>query len=250
MCDAIVLAGGEKKDARTGESLDEALLEINGKPMVSLVVEALAASAFVRRVYVVGPIARLKRLAFPDNVELLQSGLNLMDTIASGLQGVKSPGKVLISTVDLPFLSAEAIDDFLTRCRVVDADLYYPVISQEDMAARFPDARRTYVKLREGVFTGGNLFLVDPAIVPKCMTVARRVVANRKKPWRLASLLGWATLLRFVLRRLSLEGARARLSDILGIRGRVIRSTYPEIGMDVDKMDDLKLARTYLNRRD
>jgi hypothetical protein len=56
--------------------------------------------------------------------------------------------------------------------------------------------------------------------------------------------MGWTFLFQFVIGLLSLKGAERRVSEILGITGAVIQSSYPELGIDVDKESDLELVRT------
>lgn len=246
MYNAIVLAGGVGKDVQSGAPVNEALLDIGGRPMLFFVLNALEKCADIDRIFVAGPVRNLKHLNFADNVELVQSGAGIMDTVAAGMKAANTAAPVLICTVDLPFLTAEAVGDFIAKCRKTDADLYYPVIERELVQKKFPEGERTYVRMKDGTFTGGNLFLVNPAILPQCMAFARHVVDARKKPWRIASLLGWAVLLRFAFGFLSIEEAALRLSAILGIKACAIRSSYPEIGMDVDRPNDLALAKKYL----
>lgn len=250
MYNAIVLAGGtNQKLQMDGAPMQEALIEIEDKPMLLWVLDALLASQHVSRVLVAGPVAELKSLDLPDRVRLVQGGSSIMDTVASGIQAMRSLDKVLVVTTDVLLLTPAAIDDFCLQCACQTADLYYPVVPKSAMQKKFPKSERSYVKLQDGIFTGGNLFLVNPLIIPRCMELARKVTENRKKPWRLASLLGWGTLFQFILGSLSIEAARKRLSEILNMQGCVILSEYPEIAMDVDKKADLETAITYLQSR-
>jgi len=246
MYDAIILAGGEnsKHLSKFSSQPYEAMIEIAGKPMVSFVAGALAASRQVDKIFIVGPVKELKRCEFPEKTVLIESGPTILQTIGIGMNALGHQRKTLVVTADIPLLTPEAINDFLAQCAKVDADLYYPIVRQEINNRQYPGNRRTYVRLKEGTYTGGNIFLVNPAIVPQCMNVAEKIIENRKNPFKLVCILGWKFVLQFLLRSLSLVKVEKRVSSILGITGAVIQSQYPELGIDVDKPSDLELVRS------
>lgn len=245
MYDAIVLAGGENARLRGyGTTAYEALIEINGQPMVLFVVQALADSPRVDRIFVVGPAEALGRYRFPGRTRVVPGGSTIIDTIQRGMQALEHQRKVLVVTADIPMLTPAAIDDFIRRCQEKEADLYYPIVRRDINERLYPGTKRTYVKFREGTFTGGNIFLVNPAIVPRCLRQAERLIAYRKKPFQLARILGWGFVCRFLLGCLDLQSVEKRVEELLGIQGAVIQSPYPEVGIDVDKPSDLEMVRS------
>lgn len=246
MYDAIILAGGEnsKHLSKFSPQPYEAMIEIAGKPMVSFVAQALSASQHVDKIFVVGPVKELSRCEFPENTIMVESGPTIIETIKLGMEALGHQRKVLVVTADIPLLTAEAINDFLVQCDKVEADLYYPIVKREVNNKCYPGNKRTYVRLKEGTYTGGNIFLVNPAIVPQCMVVAERIIDNRKNPFKLACILGWKFVVQFILGTLSLEGVERRVSELLGITGAVVNSQYPELGIDVDKPSDLELVKS------
>lgn len=246
MYDAIILAGGENSKylSRFSPQPYEAMIEIAGKPMVSFVAQALSASQHVGKIFVVGPVKELSRCEFPDEAVLIESGPTIIDTIQLGMKAVGHQRKVLVATADIPLLTADAINDFLMQCTKVEADLYYPIVRQEVNNRRYPGNKRTYVRLKEGTYTGGNIFLVNPAIVPQCVAIAERIIEHRKNPFKLACILGWKFVLQFIFGTLSLGKVKERVSTLLGITGAVVHSQYPELGIDVDKPSDLELVRS------
>ncbi|MGI6092005.1 MAG: NTP transferase domain-containing protein [Veillonellaceae bacterium] len=246
MYDAIILAGGEnsKHLSQFSPQPYEAMIEIAGKPMVSFVAKALAASQHVEKIFVVGPVKELSRCDFPSNTIMIESGQTIIETIKLGMNALGHQRKVLVATADIPLLTAEAINDFLVQCNKVEADLYYPIVRREVNNKCYPGNKRTYVRLKEGTYTGGNIFLVNPAIVPQCVTVAERIIDNRKNPFKLACILGWKFVIQFVIGTLSLPKVEQRVSELLGIRGAVVHSQYPELGIDVDKPSDLELVKS------
>lgn len=246
--DAVVLAGaGNDGPLReTSELGHEALIEIGGRAMVSYVVEALAQSTYVDRIVVVGPRSELTKILSNGRVESVQSGEKMLDNIRIGLRALSSGRKVLLVTSDIPLLTTEALNDFLARCEQRVADIYYPIVDKVMNEARFPGVSRTYVRLREGTFTGGNLVLLDPAIVDRCDRIIEQAVQMRKKPIQLSRLLGFRFIVKLIMQRLTLPEIEDRVGRILGFRGVAIVSPYPEIGIDVDKPSDLALVRSIL----
>jgi GTP:adenosylcobinamide-phosphate guanylyltransferase len=246
MHDAIILAGGanSKQLNQHTPQCYEALIEIAGKPMVTFVAQALAASEQVDRIFVLGPEKELAGCDFPANTIILPGGRSIIETIRLGMAALGHSRHVLVATADIPLLTPEAVNDFLQQSAKVKADLYYPIVPKEVNERRYPGNKRTYVRLKEGVYTGGNLFLVNPAIVEKCTLVAEKIIENRKNPLKLCQMLGWSFVIRFVLGALHLKDVEKRVSELLGVTGAVIQSPYPELGIDVDKLSDLEMVRS------
>jgi len=250
MFDAIILAGGENGKRLNSQipRCYEALIEIAGKPMVTFVAEALAECGQVNKIYVLGPVEELEKCSFPANTTILEGGSTIVETIRLGMAVLGHSEPVLVSTADIPLLTAEAVDDFLRQCSRVSADLYYPIVTKEVNECRYPGNKRTYVQLKEGTYTGGNIFLVNPDIVNHCMDVADKLIANRKNPLKLCHMLGWSFVVRYLLGTLNLRAVERRASELLGVSGAVIQSPYPELGIDVDKPSDLALVRAIFSR--
>lgn len=253
--DAVVLAGGLNcgplKDYCSAES--EAMITIGNRPMVEYVVSALNHTPQVNRIVVAGPLRELKKVfENTPSVILIEGGVSAVKTLQLGinaLAGDKSPDAakwILVTAADIPLITPEAISDFLELCGRSRGDIYYPVVRKEANDRKYPGVKRTYVRLKEGRFTGGNLMLVDTRIVERCAPLAEKMVERRKDPVALSRLLGWKFLFRFLLRQLTLGEAEAKVSALLGAKGVAVISDYAEVGVDVDKPSDLQLARRLL----
>jgi len=68
----------------------------------------------------------------------------------------------MIVTTDLPFLTPQAITDFLDICQP-DLEICVPLIRREEFEERFPGLKIEYVRLRDGQWTMGCAFLLSPA---------------------------------------------------------------------------------------
>ena len=64
-------------------------------------------------------------------------------------------------------------------------------------------------------------------------------MALRKRPLALARRVGGDGLLKLLLGRLSLAEVEARAQRILGVEARALVTPYPEVGVDVDREEDL-----------
>lgn len=223
----------------------EALIKIGSKPMIRYVLEALLATSAIDNIVLVGPVVEFEPMS-SDRVKVTPGGETAIESLIRGVESLPSNGPVLIVTCDIPLLTPEAIDNFLKQCQQEQADVYYPVIPRELVENRFPGVKRTYVNFREGTFTGGNIFLINPQIIAPCAQKGQEMVDLRKSPFKLAKLLGLPFIAKFLTKTLSLPEVERKVSNLLHIRGKVIVTGYPEIGVDVDKPSDFHLVEDLL----
>lgn len=244
--DVVILAGadnhGPLKEC-AGETY-EALIAINGRPMVEYVVRAVLRARCTGRVAVVGPKEALDPILRDKVYQVVQRGNSLVENILLGIKALEPVStKVLLVTSDIPMISPEAIEDFVEQCSASRADIYYPIVRREANEQKYPGVHRTYVHLKEGVFTGGNMVVMEPAVVRDCYDLLEQAVMLRKKPVQLSRMLGLKFIVKLLLRQLSIREIEKRVHLMLGFVGVGIISSYPEVGIDVDKPSDLDLAR-------
>lgn len=241
--DVIILAGAPNTSlAEVSDAKWEALVDVGGRPMVDYVLETMLKLDNLGKLILVGP-EELKDT--PPNVSftLCKGSLvaNLMAGVeALGLESERSP-YLLVVTSDIPLITKEAIDDFLTRSFMHDAKIYYPIVSREANEKSYPEVERTYFTLKEGTFTGGNIILLDPELLKTKYELVEQLTALRKSPAKIIKMLGVKFIYKFVRKTLSIEEIETRAKVILGAPGKAIISQYPEIGIDVDKPSDLSL---------
>jgi len=246
--DAVVLAGTGKQSTLTlSEGIgNKALIDIHGQPLLAYVLKALRSSDLVDRIAVVGPAAELTQFIEPFRILIVEEAGSITDNIAAGYQALQ-PGKhFLITSADIPFLSKESVDEFLEQCMPYDVDFYYPIVSKHDSDTCFPDTKRTYAKLKDGIFTGGNIFLVNPAKLDAGLPRINKFFAARKSPLKLLLILGIGFIFKFATGNLTIKELEDSLPRLIGLSGKAIRSRHPEISTDVDKICDLELARRKL----
>ncbi len=250
--DAVILAGGENSSElkKIAPYDNEALIIIGNYPMIYYVYRALRATPAINNIIVSGPVEALRNiLPREDKLFFVEGGENAIDSFAHAvtiLEGKRVSDKVLVVPTDVPFITSEAIEDFLTCCEASKADFYYPLTCKEVNERKYPGVVRTYVRLKEGVFTGGNLFLLRSKLIPACLEMGVKLFYRRKNPLAMARLFGVSLVWKYLLGRLSIQMAEKRFYEVVGIRGKGIISSYAEVGVDVDKPCDLQLAQEYL----
>lgn len=248
--DAIVIAGGENSEAlkKVSQVEKEALTPICGEVMVKYVTNVLEKSPLVNKIVLVGPVEELKRkYSEEEEIILTDPGSTGLKSVLKGLEHVDKGKMLLISTGDIPLLSVEAVEEFLSSCKEKKADVIYSVISKEICEKKYPEVKKTFVKLKDGAFTGGNLFLVNPDIIKECVRKGEEIVRLRKNPLALAyNFLGIKFLIKFLFQSISINEIEEKFSSLLGVRGACVISNFPEIGLDVDKPSDLKLVEKVL----
>ncbi len=245
----ILLAGaannGPLKDVSPVPN--EALVEIGGKPMVQYVIDGLRQSKEVRRIVIVAPPGEIEPHVTGENLEFVPSAGSIVDNVVAAARILPKDEQLLIATCDIPLINGEIVDGLIALCRQREADIYYPIVEKSLGERKYPVVKRTYVTLREGTFTGGNLFLVNPEIVERTADKVRKFLEYRKNPLKMVTLLGVPFLLRYLLfKNLTLQELEQKVSQMWNVRGAVIICPWPEVGIDVDKPSDLQLARAAL----
>lgn len=245
MINCIILAGNERAHLELKNS--KALIELQGKPMIMYVIDALKASNSIHEVAIVGDKNQLASLEAKADAIINYNG-TILDNIVAGVKHFQKDSMLLISTCDIPLLTGEAVKDFIKRSLEIKADICYPIINRTTCQLAYPESQRTYATLKEGQFTGGNLVMLNPAILNSCIDIAEQMISHRKNPAKMSRVLGLPFLIKLAAGRLTIEEVENRVSRLLNIRGKAIISDYAEIGNDVDKPEHIHMAEKYLQK--
>ena len=246
----IVLAGRPNLGALRAVSPEvawEAMVPIAGRPMASYVVAALAGARPVERVVVAGPddLAGV-------GVEVSPPGQRVTDSLRGALDRARQSGcdadELVVATGDAPLLTAGTVAALIEYCRRRDLSFGYPIIARAACEARFPGVRRTYVRICEGVFTGGNCFYLRAGSMARVLELLEQVHAHRKHPMRLARMFGWDTVLGVLTGTARLARLEAVASRLLGCAAGAWVCPDPGAGVDADDPGDLEICRAALER--
>ena len=245
----IILAGGPTPDSilASGETEPErAFIPVAGRPMLAWVLDAIRGCDACGQVVCIGNAQRLEReLGLPPN-EVIPQLDSLLENFVAGLERFRDHPRVLVATCDIPLVTSEALSDLARQVSEVEAEVYYPIIDVKIYDEKYPGGKRTTQKIKEGTFTGGNVFVLNPDAVLRNRDRIETVIRDRKSPAKLARLFGLSFILRYLMNQLDLKGLEAKATKILGARMRGIITPHPEIGLDVDKPEDLLVVRDVL----
>ena len=246
---AIILAGerpGGDPLAKEAGYPTKALIPLAGTPLVRRVAEAAAT------VPAIGSVRVLAQQ--PDLIASALAGTQARAepseaTIAQTIRSVLAQGaiRLLITTADNALVTDEILASFLERA--VHADVAVGLVERRTLLARFPDSRRTWLKFRGGAYSGANLFWVRDSAVLPLLDLWADVEQQRKRASAIVGMLGPGLALGVGLRLLSLDQAMARAGRRFGLDIRGVPLPYAQACIDIDKMDDLRLAETILAER-
>ncbi len=165
------------------------------------------------------------------------------DESRDGIETSVASGKrVLIATTDLPFLTPQAINDFLDKCSP-QARICVPIYTKDEFEARFPNEGGEYIRLSDGEWTAGCVYLLDGEALLRNRAHIEDIFNARKSQIAMARLLGPAFIARFLTRRLAIPHILQRCEHVLKCRGQAVRGCAPELAFDIDSIEDLRAAR-------
>ena len=249
---AVVLAGSRPgRDAfaeQYGASL-KALIPIGGEPMVRRPVCALLSSDCIGSVIVMTQRPDEIAPALPSDARLSirSSGESIASTMLALCSDSDARWPLLVTTADHALLDEATIDEFCAAA--VDRDIAIGVVERGAVLRRLPGTRRTWLKFRGGAYTGANLFALRSQAVAPVIELWRSVEQDRKKGFRLISLLGPLVLLGVALRLLTIDQALNRLGAKFGLKVGAVQLSNPLAGVDVDKPEDHALAEGIIGGR-
>lgn len=233
----------------------KAFAKVGGEPMIMRVLDALTACDQIDNVVLCGPpkarledCPPLKQRIDSGEVAWLQNRESPSRSAEQGLSHLADDTPVLLTTADHALLTPQIVRYFLTESLKTDADATVGVVTDVQMLAAFPGTKRTVFRLRDGGFCGCNLFTFKPQ-GRKLIHFWQQVEDLRKKPWRLmAQIVSPGVVLSYVFGRLSLAHALDTLAAKSGVRVKTIQLPDPRAGIDVDKVEDLLLAESIVNK--
>lgn len=244
---AAVLANGPPDSlAREVGTAHKALIEFAGRPMIDYVLDALVACEEIDKVIVVAHESGAAPHLGTRVPVIRPQGESFVDAIAQAAETLSDCDYVLTCTCDVPMLTEAAVRHFVTACRnSPGADLAYGIVKGSVVKAAYPTTIRTTVDLVEGRFVSGCFGAMTRRFLHGNMDRLRAAFAARKSKIALGRLLGWRFVGKLLLRRLSLVSVVRRAEELLGCEALVVISPHAEIAFDVDKLDDLELARQW-----
>jgi GTP:adenosylcobinamide-phosphate guanylyltransferase len=254
--DAVVTAGGIPQPDELlypyTQGNPKALVEINGKPMVQWVLDALGASKYVDNIVLIG-LSEDCGLSCTKPLTFIPGQDSMITNIIAGLKKVlevnPAARQVLLVSSDIPGITPDMVDWEIETTQKLDVDLCYNVIMREVIETRYPGSKRTYTRLKGMQICTGDMNVLRTSVINANPEIWERLVASRKSPIKLAAIIGFDTLLLALLGIITIDQALEKATKRLQMTGSVIICPYAEVGMDVDKPVQLEMMRADLAKR-
>ena len=249
---AIVLAGSRPGRDAFAEQFGtdiKALIAVRGEPMVRRPVRALLASKSIGSVIVIShaPDRIADVIPADPRISFQPAAATIAETMLALCLAKTTQWPLLVTTADHALLDTATVDDF---CAMAEGtDIAIGVVERSALLQRLPETQRTWLKFRNGAYTGANLFSLSTPKSAAAIELWRSVEQDRKKGWRIVALLGPIVLIGTALRLLTIRSVLRRLGRRLGLIVKAVRLRNPLAGVDVDKPADHTLVEEILAGR-
>ena len=240
---AIVLAGGGLPFDLRGvapEVSSKAFLPLQGKPIVEYVSQTLYHCA-LSEIVLVGDEKAVTPAMHSQIDRVVPSGSTIIDSLTNGMEPMKGEKQVLVCAGDLPLLNVEVVQNFIRSSQESLGELTYAIVRREDSEAVFPGFTHTYVKLKDGSFCGGGLFMLPPRALENFRRFMEQITEMRKTPWKLAGLMGFDIIVKWIFKTLNISDLEIKAGQLLGVSAKAIISS-PETAYNIDNLIQYKSA--------
>jgi GTP:adenosylcobinamide-phosphate guanylyltransferase len=249
--DCVVLAGGrpEPGDALWAETQGrrKALIDLAGRPMIRWVLDALAGSAHIDRIIVVGLD---EPLGSSGGVEFLADQGSLVGNLYAGIRRLRADRPAVYCWSDIPLVTARMLDRFIETTPDTDLDVNAGLVPKAALQDRYAGAEDLWLRFAEGEFIAADFGLFHPRHAARLRRHLEALAPQRKHAFRQALYVGLPVLARFALGRLTMASLERHLERRFGLRCRIRIAEDPELGLDVDNPANLSICRNVLSARE
>lgn len=242
----VIVAGGFVSDplaSRIG-SPRKALAPFGERTSIEIVHQAAMDSGL-------GPVVVLSGEDILQTYPQYRGVLEVGSAIDNAIAGAKELGteRVMILPADLPLIKPEHLSHFAEEVehRIPYSTWFAAGLSPFGKAKqKFPGADLEPLYLRDGGFLAGSMFASTLDGLQQGKDFFNAVRHNRKSQFRMLREIGFSTMIRFFLRKISLVEAETRIGQILGGAAFIIADCEPDTMMDFDTVADYEYLRTRL----
>lgn len=147
---------------------------------------------------------------------------------------------LLLSSSDMPFVTGEALGEFVRHARAFDLAL--PLAEADEYERAYPGAPPHVTRMGSERVANGNVVYFGPGVALRALDVSQKFFDARKSLARMALLLGPALVVRFATQTLRIDHVEARGRVLLGLQVRAIRASAPGLCFDIDTRADYRYA--------
>jgi len=291
--DAVVLAGTHQNPKRLIAGRNKAFLEVGGKVLIRYVVEALLGADRIGQIFVVGPAEELLEhlSSYHNRVRVIAQRGKMLTNCWAGIEATEDCHRheksmpvherpILITSCDLPLVTARSIDDFVRRCARLDNASEEPyamfagVVDEPGVRPFHPDGdkpgiKRPFVELEFGRLRLANIYVGRPRKLANQEFLQTGFSYRKAKDWRNVVALafnffksqgGWQAAWLTVRVQLTLmlskgkgywykrlkkgntrERVEKSISEVLGGPVKVVITPFGGLSLDVDDEEDFRI---------
>jgi GTP:adenosylcobinamide-phosphate guanylyltransferase len=230
------------------------LAPVGGEPMINRPARALLDHPAIGRlivltqrpdVFAADPATAW--LADHPRVRFERGGQGIAASLLALMAAGDLPFPLLLTTADHVLLDGRMLDQFVGEAQ--GADIAVAMVERKTLLARYPESRRTWLKFRDGWWSGANIFWFGSAKARPVIALWQEVEQDRKKGWKIVSAFGPFALIGALLRILTLRGGIARMGRRFGLIARLVAMNSAEACIDADKPADVTLIEAILAGR-
>lgn len=254
---ALLLAGsrpGSDPLAQAAGVPVKPLAPVAGDPMINYPARTLLAHPAIGQLVILTQTPELYManpatawLGDHPQVRFEASGSGIASTLLGLLDRPDMPFPLLVTTADHVLLDADMLDQFVAEGQ--GADIAVAMVERATLLARYPSSRRTWLKFRDGWWSGANLFWFGSAKARPVIALWQEVEQDRKKGWKILAAFGPLVLVGALLRLLGLRSGITRIGRRFGLNARLVAMHKAEACIDADKVEDVTLIEEILRHR-
>lgn len=238
--ECVILAGGRHPWAEKYGVTNKALLKLGDKSIIERVASVPIKLGLKTTILTTTgdiDIEGAKTVIIPD-------GADFRDTLRVALDST-SADSILTIMGDQPFLEPDDIKPYLDS----NAELVLGLVPFEAFRERFPGIKKTFVKLREGKVKLAGAALVQRKAAEELLDTVASLYRDRKKPWKLLSVLGPIYPIKLILGLLTIPDLKKVAKDKFGVSGDAV-IVGPGLAFDIDSEKDYLTAISILEGGD
>ena len=231
------------------------LIDMDGGPMITLVLRSLAESDAVRDIFIsiddadaLSGVACVHDGSLGKPVTILPSADNLFNSVRDALAD-ETRFPIIICTADNALQTSEMVDHFCAEFEAVDCDAAVALTPAEVIWAKYPDGQRRPYTFKDGKYSNCNLFGLK---TPRSVAAAQAFRGGGqfgKSKRRIFKAFGLMNLLMYHYTLVSLPGVFERLSKRFKVKVVPIIMPFAEAPIDVDNERTERIARGVLAER-
>ena len=233
----------------------KAVVPVNGVPMVSRVVDGVAACPEVATIRIIAhepdEIAAqpgIAKLIEEGRLSFAEGKFNIVDSVFAGAEGADFP--LLITTADNCLVTPEGYSEFIGKCLAFEAGGAAGLARKEDVQAADPEGQKKFYEFRDGGFSNCNMYWIGSAKALSAAEIMREGGQFVKFPRRIIKAFGLMNLIRFRLGSGSKEKLFEQVSKRFGFRLVPIELSDGHYAIDVDNERTFAVTEKILKRRE